>query len=260
MFSLHRPAARLLGAALAVLLAVAVSAATATPALAAGPHSRGQLTYIAMGDSYAAGQGGGAYLNACNQTAAGYPALLDSERRITLLRNLTCAGSRTTDVLGSQAGDLVRGVKLVTVTVGGNDLDLVGLGAACAADFSSAACASAVAARRAQLPELAAKLLSTYRAIAARAPRATILVAGYPALVGFEPVLSATADLNSTIRSAVCHVARRGVDIRYVDVSAAFQGHGMESADSWFVRNGVDALHPTEVGYRAYKAALRAAL
>src|SRR3712207_4411824 len=115
MFTLDRSAARLLSAVAAVLLTVGMSAATAMPAFASPTKNRGQLTYIALGDSYAAGQGGGAYLNACNQTAAGYPSLLDAERRIKLLRNLTCAGSETRDVLASQADDLIRGVKLITV-------------------------------------------------------------------------------------------------------------------------------------------------
>jgi len=260
MFTLDRSAARLLSAVAAVLLTVGMSAATAMPAFASPTKNRGQLTYIALGDSYAAGQGGGAYLNACNQTAAGYPSLLDAERRIKLLRNLTCAGSETRDVLASQADDLIRGVKLITVTVGGNDLDFAGLGAACVADFTSPTCSAAVAARVDALPELERKLQSTYCAVAARAPRATILVAGYPAMVGFEPILSATTRLNETIRSAVERVAAKGVDIRYVDVMTPFLGHGLESADPWFVQTGVDALHPTTAGYRAYEAALLAAL
>jgi len=260
MFPLHLSAARILSGAAAVLLAVGIGAGTATPALASPPPGRGQLTYIALGDSFAAGQGGGTYLNTCNQTAAGYPALLDAERRIKLLRNLTCAGSETRDVLRDQSDALIRGVKLITLTVGGNDLDFAGLGAACAADFASPACAAAVAARVDQLPKLERKLRSTYCAVASRAPRATILVAGYPAMVGFEPVLSATARFNATIRSAVEGVAKKGVDIRYVDVMTPFLGHGLESPDSWFVRHGVDALHPTPAGYRAYEAALLATL
>jgi lysophospholipase L1-like esterase len=186
--------------------------------------------------------------------------LLDSERGITLLRDAACQGSKTGDVTGDQANDLIRGVKLVTVTVGGNDLDFAGLGAACAGGFTSAACAAAVAERRAQLPALAVRLVATYRAIAARAPRATILVTGYPALVSLDPVASATRALNSTIRSAVEQVAERGVRIRYVDVETPFQGHGLDSADPWFVPGGPDVLHPTSAGYRAYREALLAAL
>lgn len=258
----NRRRSGLFSALVAALLATAgLSAGATLPASAAPPTVKAVSTYVALGDSYAAGQGGGEYLNQCYQTEASYPALLDEDHLIKLLRNVTCAGATTLDVQTDQIRSLNPGVKLVTVTIGGNDLDVTGLAAACAVDPSSAGCVTAVLTRQAALPALLEELRDTYAAIAAAAPRATILVTGYPPLVGSDPIHGGTLALNATIRTAVLQVAATGVDIRYVDIAGPFTGHGLDSgADSWFVFAGADALHPSASGYRAYAAAIRAAI
>ena len=70
-------------------------------ALPAAADTVGIGQYVALGDSYAAGQGGSlAYDNdnKCLRSPNGYPALLDAENQIHLRANAACTGATTSDV------------------------------------------------------------------------------------------------------------------------------------------------------------------
>ena len=61
------------------------------------------VQYVALGDSYAAGQGGGDYLNDCLESLNGYPIyLLEPRRRIDLRANAACTGASTSVVSSSR--------------------------------------------------------------------------------------------------------------------------------------------------------------
>src|SRR3712207_1373273 len=105
----------------------------AVGALPAAADKSNTVQYVALGDSYAAGQGGGDYLNDCLQSPNGYPYLLDAEKRIHLRANAACTGAETSEVVGTQLSALNRGTRLVTLTVGAADLNLSGVLAACTA-------------------------------------------------------------------------------------------------------------------------------
>ena len=66
---------------------------------AAAQSNSGTIQYVALGDSYAAGQGGVAssdYLDqTCLKSPNGYPYLLDAEKRIHLQTNAACTGAKT---------------------------------------------------------------------------------------------------------------------------------------------------------------------
>ena len=79
----------------------------------------------------------------------------------------------------------------------------------------------------------------------------------FPIISAFN---AATTALNATINGAVLQVESAGVDIHYVDVTAAFAGHGILSAYPWINSSGADAFHPTARGYVAYAVVLTAAL
>ena len=246
---------RLVTIALAALAAVGLTIGTAMPASASAwqdPHGA-KLQYVALGDSYAAGQA-----TDCTHTAFSYPLLLDRLPSVELVGDVSCAGATTTNVITSQIGAVNRSVGLVTVTVGANDLDVVGLQAVCAADQASAACAAAIQARQAQLPALFANLVATYSLIAAASPEATILVTGYAPLVSTGPLYTAEQALNSTIQTAVTSVAAAGAHIRYVAV--AFTGHTVDSPHPWFVLSGPNIFHPTWQGNLVYAAAIAGSL
>jgi lysophospholipase L1-like esterase len=247
----------------AILLASSgLIAAGALPATAV--HTSAVDEYVALGDSFAAGQGAGPYLNACLQSTRGYPALLGAVEGVNLLRNATCSGATTADVNTTQISALDGGTTLVTLTVGGNDLNVGSLAATCIT--LPFACKAAVNRARLRLPALAVSLATTYARIAAAAPNARILVTGYPAL--FKPPVNdpfdviaslnaGTTALNATIQGAV---SLAGKNFHFVDVTSAFVGHGIGSADPWFHSAGDDIFHPNAAGYIAYKNALQAAL
>ncbi len=261
-------------AALATLMGLAL--VTAAPADAGSRHSR-TLSYTALGDSYAAGFGGGRYENGCYQSPRGYPALLDRQTRASLDVDVTCSGATTATVLAGQVPLLPHRARLVTLTVGGNDLGFATVATTCAPG-PSVACQTAIASALTLLaPQaggpsvLSTRLATTYGAVAAAAPRAEILVTGYPLL--FETPTASTPDattiaalnnatvaLNSTIKATVAATAAGGADIRYVDVAAGFAGHGIGSRRPYLHATGPEALHPTARGYRVYAAALTEAL
>src|SRR5215204_3970666 len=108
-------------ATLDVLLARARSVKSIAAATAAAA-CRGPVTppqYVALGDSYAAGQGGGDYVDKeCLESAKGYPYLLDPKMRIDLRVNAACTGASTSNVsdmisLG-QLSELNEDTELVT--------------------------------------------------------------------------------------------------------------------------------------------------
>jgi lysophospholipase L1-like esterase len=269
---------RLLPRLLAVLITVAGLVAVGAPPATAG-HSR-TLQYVALGDSYAAGQGGGKYLNRCKQTAAGYPKLLDARKHLHLRANASCTSAETSDVIDKQVSALNRGTRLVTLTVGANDLGVAAIAAACTVDPESTECTDAIANASALLTppppgtsELAIRLANVYTAVSAAAPRAEILVTGYPYLFETPTPCSptdesiicqinrATAILNGTIQSTVTVAQIAGVNIQYVDVTGAFDDHGIGGTPLFInVPPNPDAYHPNTAGYRAYATALSAYL
>ena len=138
-------------------------------------NGNGGVDYVAFGDSYASGYGGGPVLDACGRTAQGYPALLDALDRVELDGDVTCAGATafTTPAdapvdLPEQIDDaaarglLDRKTDTVTVTIGGNDVRFGSVVAAGAGPTLPASCAPAIEetaafARDVLAPKLAAE-------------------------------------------------------------------------------------------------------
>jgi lysophospholipase L1-like esterase len=230
------------------------------------------VQYVALGDSYAAGQGAGPYLNSCLQSNEGYPALLDSEKRIHLRANESCTGAKTSDVVDTQLSALNRGTRLVTVTVGAADLGLSDVLAACTTGTPQ--CITAIEVASGKLADLGDDLTDLYAEVADAAPRALIVVTGYPHLFApeapFDPVLVAAVNsaidaLNTTIEQAVKDADAADTtddNIIYVDVIRAFGKHGIGGELPPFINppGTADAFHPTAAGYVAYANAILAAL
>ena len=260
---------------------VALAGILTVGALPAAGETVGIGQYVALGDSYAAGQGGGAnsYVNDCLQSTNGYPALLDAEKQIHLRANATCTGATTSDVANEQLSALKQSTRLVTLTVGAADLGLSAVLAACTAGTPTQ-CQAAIQSAFRLLPascggdsELGDRLTDVYAAVAAAAPNGLIVVTGYPLLFELVPgdpdlaikaqINAATTLLNCAIEKAVADAQATGVNIVYVDVTAAFAGHGIGGTGVPFINppgTGIEAFHPTAAGYIAYAAAISAAL
>ncbi|WP_273652539.1 SGNH/GDSL hydrolase family protein [Cellulomonas fimi] len=253
-------------AAIAVVGAVAPASA-APPRAPSGPPAR--VVYDALGDSFASGYGVPPY-SACGRSQGAYPVRLDGRQRVRLDDFVACAGATTTSlVAGGQLAALDADTDLVTLTIGGNDVGWSTAVVACLGG-TDAQCSAALAVVTARITdELPARLDSVYGAVAAAAPDAHVVVAGYPRLFSPEHgaylaasvdelrALNAAADTLATVVSAASD--RSG--FRYVDVRKRFDGHGANAPDPWILGpTDPAAFHPTADGYAAYAAAVTSAL
>ena len=208
-----------------------------------------------------------------------------------------CSGATTQNVLPRSLGGVpqigaggttqldsatLKSADLVTLTLGGNDVGYVEVLAACA--LGTCNTPEFEQQRAAQIDATEPKLEAVYRAVAAKAPHARILVLGYPQLFPADPARQACQALgafsgeqdmlrrlgdrlNATITTAAAHAGAR---VRYVPVAGRFGGHeicgskgawlnAIVSSPSGF---GLDpgSFHPNLAGQAGYGAAVNAAL
>jgi lysophospholipase L1-like esterase len=253
-----------------VTMLIALAGFVTVGALPAAAGNSGTVQYVALGDSYAAGQGGGDYFNDCLESPNGYPYLLDSKMRIDLRDNVACTGASTSEVISTQLTALnEEDTELVTLTVGAADLNLSAVLAACTA-VPPLNCQDAINFALGQLAGLGGRLFNLYSLVAASAPNALIVVTGYPHLFEIVPgdptaalkgqINDAITALNTTIQGAVAAAQTARINIVYVDVTEEFAGHGIGSEKPFINAEGVGAYHPNAAGYRAYAKATFAAI
>jgi lysophospholipase L1-like esterase len=247
--------------------------AVAAPAAAsADTHT---LNYVALGDSYSAGVGAPGQSGLCLVGSNGYPALWARRNDPSSYTNLACNAATTDTVLLTQIPFLSSRADLVTITIGGNDAGFVPAVTACIL-ASDAGCADVVATAHTFITEkLKAKLDATYAAIKRRAPRAEVVVLGYPLLFDTSRASCGLSGLSVAKRQALNTGAEdldelaadraHAAGLRFADVRGNFAGHGACAAVPWI--NGLtvvpvtDSFHPTAAGYRGgYLPALTAAL
>lgn len=260
-------------------LAAGLAALAMAVGLAAVPAQAVVKTkYIALGDSFAAGQGAGPYLDGCYRSGNTYSELAADSKAIKLVTNAACSGKTTQEVVNTQLRRLNKSTELVTITAGGNNLRVGDIFASCGAALGDPTAAplcdaaSAFAAGEISSQKLAGDVITMIQTVKAAAPNAKIVVTGYPYL--YDPVTPNPADpmslfiykatlladgLNGSIAAAA---GATGAD--YVDVRAAFAGHGINSADPWINLDladltSPDNFHPSAEGYEAYFASLSAA-
>ena len=322
--------------------AVAILVALVTAASAAGAASRptaAPFTYVALGDSYSAGEGVGPYLpNACHRSSRAYttwvnrpaaarslyatasgggrPGILGgknkygSERNVRSAAGVTwaswaCSGAKTKNVLPMSLGGVpqqglgriydgatqldsakLARADLVTLTIGGNDAGFVDVLLLCA--LGTCNTQAFERAREAIIDDARPLLEQVYRAVARKAPRARILVLGYPGLfpatkaeqscAGLSPFRGEQnmlrrlgSHLNETIEAAVEAVGRSGAKIEFVSVTSGFAGHEICGRKGPWLNGvvtsktglGLDAgsFHPNLRGQRdGYAAAVDAAV
>jgi len=284
-----------------VLLAamVAVTLTTAAVLAVAPTHVPGRARslpvaeidrYVALGDSFTAGPLIPRVVPSlgCVRSTHGYPALVAATLHVRSVADASCSGADTTDLRHPQAtgfaavppqlSALSRNTDLVTLGIGGNDFGvyrrLVSVcprvrsrdpdGSPCRAHFRGAAGDRLLAA----VDRTGARLDRAVAQVRARAPRATVLLVGYPRIAparGTCPDSLPFADgdyryadlverrLNQAMRRAA-RTNRAG----FVDTYAASRGHDVcAGADAWV--NG----QRTEVGralayhpFRAYMDAV----
>jgi lysophospholipase L1-like esterase len=248
--------------------AVATATPTPTPTPTLDPFPKRPLTaatrYVALGDSFAAGMGGGGEQGKCVMSDNSYPDVFSAVAGVDLIANAACSGATTADLLKRQLLPLDANTDLVTLSIGGNDLGVAAIASDCAAG-KSVPCRNGISSALSLLNVLPDRLDQVYSAVAEAAPNARIVVTGYPNLYdASDPsskdfgvaaaINAATIGLNEVIKDAVDQQRADGVPITFVGVD--FDGHGIGSAKPWVNTVGITAFHPTAVGYREYSAEL----
>ncbi len=235
------------------------------------------INYVNLGDSYSAGFGSGSVMPGpvpgCFQgSGATHVTAIDALDGVVLTANGACAGASTQQValMASALSGQLASADLVTLSLGGNDLDFAGTIAACSTLGTAAACDHAIAAGWAALPEVQARVHAVLAQIDAQTP-GTILVLGYPRLLttsnGDQPLMTAanartlnklTDALNRGISKAT-----HGTSAKFVPVLGPFNNHGINADNSWIYFNQANLadpfnLHPTTAGYlNGYYPAVR---
>ena len=168
----------------------------------------GAPEYVALGSSFAAGAGLGPLEPGspllCARSTNGYPQQLARTRRLSIV-DMSCGGAMARHLLhggqvfqGPQIRTITRDTRLVTITVGGNDIGYVGDLSLLAARKSKSPFGWLVrtfwngpkAPQDRDYAGLEAELTATLRTIRERAPGATIIVVTYPTLVPPEGTCS----------------------------------------------------------------------
>ncbi|QNN53837.1 SGNH/GDSL hydrolase family protein [Nocardioides mesophilus] len=302
---MHRLAPALLVLALAVAGcsgspsadAPATGSTSSAPSPAAGGTVQpGTEQYVALGDSFTAGP-----LIPTTDVAAGcfrsdrnYPALLAADLGLDLT-DVSCSGADTADLVGRQrtVNDttvppqlraLRRGTALVTLGIGGNDLDLFStLVNLCprlrAQDPAGSPCADELARRgedlRSTTARIGQRVADAVEEVQQRAPDARVVLVGYLRIAPTDGSCPrrlpfATGDLafgDRVIRSlnaALAGAARR-TGVEFLDMYAASEGHDVCSDQPWVNGRRTDtgsalAYHPFLSGMRAVADGLEALL
>lgn len=239
--------------------------------------------YVALGDSYSAGEGAYAIpadtanANRCHRTSLAYFHLV--AQAFTFAKGTgfwACSGATTYDVLHGERGEppqvdrLSAGTSLVTISIGGNDSGFSHVLAGCVVRLPfTAGCQGQGDDVAKRLGLLRGGLKSVLDTIVQRAPNARIIVLGYPRLFseGSGSDSIGVADqrwlngwgraLDGLIREIAGEedehiVASQGRGtMEFVDAYGAFAGHEVGSGDPFV--NGLDMnLMSMSVGASSY--------
>lgn len=246
-----------------VLLVLSALACWGLVVASASAASAAPPSYVALGDSYSSGVGTRSYLadgSSCQRSVYAYPSLLAAARGYALTFR-ACSGATVADVTALQLDALGADTAYVTVSVGGNDAGFASTLSTCALPSWLSNCSAAVTKARGVITgQLPSRLATLYASIRARAPRATVVVVGYPRIfngtdcnaltwfsAGEETKLNATADL----LAATTRAAATTAGFQFVDAVPAFGGHAVCDRTEWI--NGLSApisesYHPNRAG------------
>jgi lysophospholipase L1-like esterase len=227
------------------------------------PASAAAVDYVALGDSYASGTGVTPYSNSsCTRSTRSYEVLWANTHAPSSFVNVTCGGAKTADVLNSQISSVNANTDMVTLQIGGNDVNFSNTVLSCGTFSSNTSCLNAINnglnLARTVLP---GRLDQTYAAVRSRGPNAQIIIVGYPKLVEQNgnclnstkrtALNNAAVELNTIIKG---RVEAAGANFVYIDAIAAFTGHGACGPSPWLnslsLLNGSAAAHPNLSGHQ----------
>ena len=267
-----------LAATLAMVLSGCGSTASSRPATGA---------YVALGDSYSSGAGIAPVRDlGCNRSGRNYASMLAQRLHYASFTDATCGGAMTTNLVrpqvgtgnGAQLDGLDRHTRLVTMTLGLNDDNLsYDLLFACtsASGAPSEQCRRVLAMPQATVDEtvlkVAGRVAAALRLVHQRAPRARIVLVGYPRILpdsgdcpGRLPLVRAMEPRLREVLRAMNEAWRRAaaaVGADYLDTWSMSRGHDVCSSQPWV--NGATKeqgeaapLHPLPPFHRAVADAI----
>ncbi|WP_231956944.1 MULTISPECIES: SGNH/GDSL hydrolase family protein [unclassified Actinoplanes] len=265
---------------LAVAGAVAGVSSVADAAVVTGLH------YVAIGSSFAAGPGispvqSSTGAAACARSSNNYASVVARDLGADLT-DVSCSGATTANVLTTSQNGLPPQIQavtsatdVVTITVGGNDVDYLGsMGAYTCQNDGGSTCASVDrAAIDKAFADEPARLQNVVNAVHSAAPQAQVYLVNYFTILPDSGTCSGvplTADQVAYERSiatrlaAATATAASAAGATLVDVAAASHGHDACAADPW-VENGHPPTgrtqyHPNATGMRNAAQVIEAAL
>jgi lysophospholipase L1-like esterase len=229
--------------------------------------------YVAMGSSFASGPGvthaAEGSPQRCGRSNDNYAHQLSRMRQM-LLVDVTCGGATTRFLLGpweelpAQLDAVSADTRLVTITIGGNDLGYMSglFRASCA----QPPCQAVVAPSEQAYSELAARMDQIVSTIRARAPEARIVFVDYPHVLPAQGICAATpmteADANMAreiarrlIAITAEVAARNNTDL--LQASRLSENHDACATEAWM--NGSTNPNPLDgVAYHLKRAGMTA--
>jgi lysophospholipase L1-like esterase len=276
---------------LGMFCAVAILGGCTTAMRAAPPFEAG-ARYVAMGSSFAAGPGIPEYAEAqpapCYRSTRNYAQQLAARLDLTLI-DVSCSGATTAHLTGPrgnlppQLDALAPDTRLVTITIGGNDLGYIGglTASSCAGLMAEtgveADCAPAPAPPAEKtFADLEQRMDAIAKEVRRRSPEARLVFVEYLAVLPEAGTCAATP-LNELAADGARDTARRLAEITrkvagdngagVITASEFSKGHDACSADPWmhgYPRPGSPIAgapyHPNLAGMTAVADALEALL
>lgn len=223
------------------------------------------VRYVALGDSYSSGVGSGSYTassGSCLRSTLAYTQLWASAHSPASYLSVACSGAKTTDVTANQVSSLSSATTLVSITIGGNDVNFAGVMQDCVL-YGTSTCVSEVnAAENQARTVLPGKLDTVYNNIRAHAPNARVVVLSYPRFyhvgvwycVGLSDTSRAKINEGADVLDGVIQSAAGRHGFAFADVRSRFAaGHEICDGSSSWLHNVdwsdlVQSYHPTAAG------------
>jgi lysophospholipase L1-like esterase len=219
------------------VLAASLGAAALTLAGAASVGAAAPTNYVALGDSYSSGVGAGSYTAAsgdCDRSTNAYSQLWANAHAPASYVSVACSGATTADVTSTQLASLSSATSLVSITIGGNDVDFAGVMEDCVLYSTSTCVADVNTAENEARTVLPGRLDALNAAIHGRSPSARVVVLDYPRF--YDTGVWYCIGLSSTDRTKI----NEGADVLDGVISAAAARAGFAFAD---VRSSFAADH-----------------
>jgi len=252
----------------------AVSSSTSTSASSTRQSGNLEpgLQYVALGSSYAAGFGiepqqPGS--RGCGRSLVDYPHLVAAKLHLQL-DDVSCGGAVTANALNTPQGSappqidaVTSQTRLVTMTIGGNDVNYIGTAIECGQPNSTCTATANTAQIDAAFAALPSSLTQLIQAVRSKAPSAIIVLVTYPRLVPPTqcPALHYTpaaarlvGSMGQRLQQVFVTVAREDqVQIADPYVVGATEGPCATGTDMWVAglvaSNGFE-YHPTVAGHQ----------